>query len=283
MADAKLDSALDMMRRMPPSAIENNLYDLIDVAPDITDDLLSSVDQPLKTCKDPETGKEFLLCDYNRDGDFHRSPWSNKYYDPEDPAAAIEDDSLAIPGDDLRKYEQAANEMFDLYRERYYSGPPAPKLSLSSVYFWEPEDASTNMAACILFHSEAETDGITGTWDSIHIAEVTERSPTAAFYKLTTTIILQCETTAEGVKNDVGGYRMQVLEKEMANDASSTHLVNMGTLVQEMENRMLSQMKEIYFGKTQETTNKLRYIDGGSSRQAGMQLRNAFMEAAGSR
>lgn len=46
------------------------------------------------------------------------SPWSNKYYDPEDPAAAIEDDSLAIPGDDLRKYEQAANEMFDLYRER---------------------------------------------------------------------------------------------------------------------------------------------------------------------
>lgn len=59
--------------------------------------------------------------------------------------------------------------------------------------------------------AEAETDGITGTWDSIHIAEVTERSPTAAFYKLTTTIILQCETTAEGVKNDVGGYRMQVV------------------------------------------------------------------------
>ena len=46
---------------------------------------------------------------------------------------------------------------------------------------------------------------------------------------------------------------------------------------------MCAEMKEIYFGKTQETTNKLRYIDGGSSRQAGMQLRNAFMEAAGSR
>merc|ERR1711871_611561 len=130
------------------------------------------------------------------------------------------------------------------------------------------------MAACILFHTEAENGTISGTWDSIHIAEVTERSPQSAFYKLTTTIILQCQTTAEGVKNDVGGYRMQVMEREMANDATSTHLVNIGTMVQDMENRMLNQMKEIYFGKTQETTNKLRYIDGGSSRQAGMQLRN---------
>ena len=116
-------------------------------------------------------------------------------------------------------------------------------------------------------HAEAENGSISGTWDSIHIAEVTERSPQSAFYKLTTTIILQCQTTAEGVKNDVGGYRMQVvsvprhsdflqnfacdcscfhnifgcqLEREMPNDASSTHLVNMGTLVQEQENRMLS-------------------------------------------
>ena len=30
--------------------------------------------QPLKTCLDPEAGKEFLLCDYNRDADFYRYP-----------------------------------------------------------------------------------------------------------------------------------------------------------------------------------------------------------------
>jgi len=94
MAEAKLDSALDLMRRMPPAdvsshlsgaiapraltrarcgaQIEDNLYDLLDVAPDLTEDLLGSVDQPLKTCMDPKAGKEFLLCDYNRDADFYR-------------------------------------------------------------------------------------------------------------------------------------------------------------------------------------------------------------------
>jgi hypothetical protein len=42
-----------------------------------------------------------------------------------------------------------------------------------------------------------------------------------------------------------------------------------------------AEMKEVYFGKTQETTKRLRYLDGGASRQAGAMLRQAFMEAAG--
>eukprot|EP01046_Picozoa_sp_COSAG06_P065513 COSAG06_NODE_16126_length_1020_cov_12.311618_1_plen_86_part_00 len=83
------------------------------------------------------------------------------------------------------------------------------------------------------------------------------------------------------MKNKVGGYRMQVMEKTLKNDAENTHLVNIGTMVQDMENKMLSQMKEVYFGKTQETTKRLRYLDGGASRQAGAMLRQAFMEAAG--
>ena len=64
------------MRRPAPTSraaqIEDNLYDLLDVAPDLTEDLLGSVDQPLKTCLDPEAGREFLLCDYNRDADYYR-------------------------------------------------------------------------------------------------------------------------------------------------------------------------------------------------------------------
>ena len=86
------------------------------------------------------------------------------------------------------------------------------------------------MAGCILFHNGmllvqllhlssstryaslvvAETDGITGTWDSIHVAEIKDGEK-ASHYKLTTTIILQCTTSAEGVTNEVGGYKMQVV------------------------------------------------------------------------
>jgi capping protein beta len=47
MADP-LDCALDLMRRLPPSQTEQNLSDLIDLVPDLVEDLLSAVDQPLK-------------------------------------------------------------------------------------------------------------------------------------------------------------------------------------------------------------------------------------------
>ena len=43
-----------------------------DKVPQLCEDLLSSVDQPLKVAKDKTTGQEYLLCDYNRDGDSYR-------------------------------------------------------------------------------------------------------------------------------------------------------------------------------------------------------------------
>ena len=40
--------------------------------PSLCEDLLSSVDQPLKIARDKHVGKDYLLCDYNRDGDSYR-------------------------------------------------------------------------------------------------------------------------------------------------------------------------------------------------------------------
>ena len=40
--------------------------------PSLCEDLLSSIDQPLKMAKDKSTGRDYLLCDYNRDGDSYR-------------------------------------------------------------------------------------------------------------------------------------------------------------------------------------------------------------------
>ena len=49
-----------------------DLSDLIDLVPDLCEDLLSSIDQPLKVATDKKVGKDYLLCDYNRDGDSYR-------------------------------------------------------------------------------------------------------------------------------------------------------------------------------------------------------------------
>jgi capping protein beta len=72
MSDAQLDSALDLMRRLPPAQVEDNLSGLIDLVPGLTEELLAAVDQPLKIAHDPISKRDYLLCDYNRDGDSFR-------------------------------------------------------------------------------------------------------------------------------------------------------------------------------------------------------------------
>lgn len=69
---SKLDCALDLMRRLPPREIEDNLAGLIDLCPDLMEDLLGAVDQPLKIAFDPVSKRDYLLCDYNRDADSYR-------------------------------------------------------------------------------------------------------------------------------------------------------------------------------------------------------------------
>lgn len=71
MADL-VDSMLDLMRRLPPTRVEENVAALVDICPEYADDLLGSVDQPLALKTDHATGRDYLACDYNRDGESYR-------------------------------------------------------------------------------------------------------------------------------------------------------------------------------------------------------------------
>lgn len=68
----RMDCSLDLMRRLPPQKCEQNLIDLIGIAPDLCEALLNTIDQPLQVAKDKENGREYLICDYNRDCDSYR-------------------------------------------------------------------------------------------------------------------------------------------------------------------------------------------------------------------
>lgn len=198
-SDLQMDCALDLMRRLPPQQIEKNLIDLIDLAPALCEDLLTSVDQPLKIAKDRETGKDYLLCDYNRDGDSYRSPWSNTYDPP------LEDGSM--PSERLRKLEIEANHAFDQYREMYYEG------GVSSAYLW---DLDHGFAGVILIKKAGDGNKkIKGCWDSIHVVEVQEKSSGRnAHYKLTSTAMLWLQThkQASGTMNLGGSLTRQVCD-----------------------------------------------------------------------
>jgi capping protein beta len=69
---AAVDAALQLMRRLPPEAVVANLGTLLGARPDLTEELLSRVDQPLQVATDEVSGRDFLLCDYNRDADSYR-------------------------------------------------------------------------------------------------------------------------------------------------------------------------------------------------------------------
>ena len=85
---------------------------------------------------DEDEGKEYLQCEYNKDGDSYRSPWSNKYYPPveveEDP-----DYQPIYPSQDLLEMENKANDMFYRYCKLYYDGD-----FHSSVYFFDTDTAN---------------------------------------------------------------------------------------------------------------------------------------------
>ena len=76
---------------------------------------------------DSVDGRQFLKCEYNRDGDAYRSPWTNKYF----PQAAS--DSI-YPSPDLLQLEQKANEVYQRYASLYFDNT-----AITSVYFFDTD------------------------------------------------------------------------------------------------------------------------------------------------
>ena len=105
----QLTSRRDLLRRLNPSQTAQNVHAITTLVPDLTEDLLSSVDQPLEIRRCKRTNRDYLLCDYNRDGDSWRSPWSNEF------EPAIE--GGIAPTGKVRAMEVKAGEAFDVYRE----------------------------------------------------------------------------------------------------------------------------------------------------------------------
>lgn len=252
----KYDAALDLLRRLDPRHVEKNLnsictllqHDNSESGQELAQDLLSSVDTPLKLSKCEESGKSFLCCDYNRDGDLYRSPFSNKYYPP------TGDDESPFPSPVLRQLEIKANESFDIYRDLYYENG-----GYSSVYLWdtaEDEDADSlkeGFAGVVLFKKDAE-DGL-AKWDSIHVFEIIPESSTLATYKITSSVILDLLTIKSGKSGlSLAGTMTRQLESSQSLSTEGgtlewAHLVNLGQQIEKSEYNIRNLLQEVYFDK----------------------------------
>ncbi|CAH8497325.1 unnamed protein product [Heterobilharzia americana] len=229
-----LTCVMDLMRRLPPQKIDHTLMDIISLTPEHCEDILSSVDQPLRIARDVHAGRDYLLCDYNRDEDG------------------------AMPSEGLRKREIEINTAFDQYREMYYEG------GISSVYLW---DMDHGFAGVILIKKAGDAKLASGCWDSIHVIDVVERpSAKISLYKLTSTVMLWLQTQREAAGYfNLGGSLSRFCERELPlGDAgvpiTTSHIVNIGRMVEDVENSIRSTLNEVYFGTTKNIVDSLRSV-----------------------
>ncbi|XP_073053150.1 F-actin-capping protein subunit beta [Primulina eburnea] len=243
-----MEAAMGLMRRIPPKHSETALSALLSLLPNHSVDLLSQVDQPLQVLCDVDSGKEFILCEYNRDADSYRSPWSNTYHPP------IEDGPYPSP--DLRKLEIEANDIFAIYCEQYYEG------GISSVYMWE--DENVGFVACFLIKKDGSKAAHgrrgylqEGGWEAIHVIEVGPEEEGNARYCLTSTVMLSLTTNNDsaGTFSLSGSIRRQM---NMDLSVAEGHLCNMGRMIEEMESKLRNSLDQVYFGKTKEMVCTLR-------------------------
>ncbi|KAB1220795.1 hypothetical protein CJ030_MR3G008563 [Morella rubra] len=237
-----MEAAMGLMRRIPPKHTEAALSALLSLLPHHSSDLLSQVDQPLQVLRDMDCKKEFILCEYNRDADSYRSPWSNKYH------PLLDDGTL--PSLELRKLEVEANDIFAIYRDQYYEG------GISSVYMWE--DDNEGFVACFLIKKDGSKTGQgrrgylqEGAWDAIHVIEVGPEEEGMAHYRLTSTVMLSLTTDndSSGTFSLSGSIRRQM---DMDLSVAEGHLCNMGRMIEEMESKLRNSLDQVYFGKTKE-------------------------------
>jgi len=99
-----------------------------------------------------------------------------------------------------------------------------------------------------------------GTWDSIHVFESVDRAR-AAHYKLTSTVILHLSTDSDALgEMDLSGNMTRQIESDMAVDDDTSHIANIGKLVEDMELKMRNLLQEVYFGKAKDVVGDLRSI-----------------------
>eukprot|EP01084_Bolivina_argentea_P206132 352007_1 len=260
MSHDDIKHCLNILRRSPPSDVDNNLERLIALRGDLDEELCQRVDTPLELDSDEKTGQSFILCDYNRDGDSYRSPWSNEYF------PAIEDDDDGFkPSGKLRQLEIEANKVFDVYRHQYFEG------GVSSVYMWDLDESVGSFAGCFCIQKEAEgakeLKGFKGNWSSVHVFEVNTGGNKDTFnYKLTSTVLVSMPMKVKGLGDiDLSGSVTKQAQKTATlatyADERQSHLEIMGPMLEDLELDLRGTIEGVYFQKTKEIVNGMRVTD----------------------
>lgn len=256
------DAAHDLLRHVQPKDIETKLKCVCKLNSSLIEDLLSTIDVPLKIGVDPTNGMKFILCDFNRDCDSYRSPFSNQYY-PE-----LRDGLL--PSTKLRNMEVLSRNAFESYKKLYFIG------GVLSTYAWDI--TNNNFGFGVFVQKDIDNklhDGtkINGSISCTDVFEITRKSKDFYEYSMVSSILLHCnvETPNNGIINLSGGISDKTVTKAQAKNEIQ-HLITIGRMVENNSSTFMDKVKEIYIRKMEEIFTKTKQIHGSSVLKKRMKL-----------
>ncbi|KAH0791956.1 F-actin capping protein, beta subunit [Histomonas meleagridis] len=242
------DAGRDLLRHVDPKNIEDRLYDVVHLSPDTTDELLSTVDVPLKVGTDPK-GRNYILCDYNRDCDSYRFPGTNDYF----PKLS---DGYPLP-EDLIQLEVMANRGFQSYLKQYFD------YGILSVYCWEIDDNSFGVGVFVRkdvqssLRNSNDISGLISCCDVFEVKRINKKSMQYQ-YTLVSSALLDvtwgCSALSIGECKPVslsGSVNSSTTQVAFA-DSPLAHLVTIGTMIEENADRFVEKIRQIYVAKMKE-------------------------------
>ena len=267
-------AAFDLLLHVPPKDVEDRMFDIFNINEELTDELISSVDVPLKVEEDTTVHQNFVKCDYNRDGDSYRSPYSNEYFPPID-------DGQQIP-DRLRKIEVLANNGFSAYLSRYFGH------GTLSAYCWEISDNEFGLGVFVQKDAD-DVDGeykFKGSISCSDVFTIADQGNSKYEYQLVSSLVLELQVDVEGQPQPVvlsGSCTDQHTKVCSARDNVEI-LVNAGEMIEANASDFMEHVRQIYVGKMKEILSYTKgYSIGGRGPMAGMSPQDALAAALNAR
>lgn len=88
--------------------------------------------------------------------------------------------------------------------------------------------------------------------------EAVDRARTA-HYRLTSTVTLYLSTNSDSLgEMDLSGNMTRHIETDLQVENDTSHIINIGKLVEDMELKMRNLLQEVYFGKAKDIVGELR-------------------------
>ena len=125
-----------------------------------------------------------------------------------------------------------------------------------------------------------------GSWDSIHVFAAFDRARTS-HYKLTSTVILSLGSSGDADpalgSMDLSGNLVRQVEQDHPVDDDTSHIVNVGKMVEDNELKMRNLLQEVYFGKAKDIVGDLRSLPPLSQAQKDRDTQRQMLSDMGSR